>query len=389
MGARAIETDIIIVGGGLSGLAAAIFAAKAGFATIHLAPKTAQDPRTSALMEPSVTPLIEAGLIDNPDTIGTPLTKIRIIDSTDRLFRSPEALFDSATAGVKAFGWNFSNSALRTAFESVASGLSNYRRLDDVLSSYVESDSGVKIQTGNAETLNAKMLVGADGKSSLVRRLAGIDVHQQQHRQSALVCDLRLQRGLDGTSVEFHYENGPFTLVPAGGNIANLVWIDDGTTLKEAQAKSPDALAGLFSTKAQNLFGSVEVLTPTTVFPLSTLRVATAGQGSVALVGEAAHAFPPIGAQGLNLGLRDVVALRQALDLVNRDELDWAQKAVSAYARERQNDLQNTTTFVEGLFKSLIVDFLPAQLMRAGGLWALKLSPTLRQKAMAFGMGAH
>lgn len=389
MGAKQTDADIIVAGGGLSGLAAAIFAAKAGYSVIQLAPKTKEDPRTSALMTPSVAPLIASGLIGAPEDIGTPLSKIRIIDCTRRLVRAPETLFDSAAAGVEAFGWNFSNAALNVAFSKVTGALKNYSQYDDTLATFETAAEGVTVRTGDGAMLKSRMLVGADGKNSTVRKLAGIDVRQNVHKQSALVCDLRLQRGLDGTSVEFHYDVGPFTLVPAGGDIANLVWIDNAEALETAKAGTADALAGLFAAKSQHLFGAIEVLTPATVFPLSTLSVATAGQGRVALVGDAAHAFPPIGAQGLNLGIRDVVALGDALSNVERSSDAWAQDAVAAYASERASDLQRTTAFVEGLFQSLIMDFLPAQTARAGGLWALKLSPTLRKRAMDFGMGAH
>ncbi len=89
--------------------------------------------------------------------------------------------------------------------------------------------------------------------------------------RAALVCDLALGRPIGGTSIEFHYENGPFTLVPAGSNRANLVWIDEHETLKSAQQADKDRLIEIFLEKSHRLFGSIELLTPTFIFPLSTL----------------------------------------------------------------------------------------------------------------------
>ena len=105
------------------------------------------------------------------------------------------------------------------------------------------------------------------------------------------------------------------------------------------------------------------------------------------LVGEAAHAFPPIGAQGLNLGLRDVADLVDALGTSDAAAPDWAERISAAYATRRADDLLRTGGGVEALFRSLLADFLPAQAARAGGLWALKLVPGLRREAIAAGMG--
>jgi 2-octaprenyl-6-methoxyphenol hydroxylase len=233
------------------------------------------------------------------------------------------------------------------------------------------------------------LVVGADGKKSLVRAAAGFRARENGFTQAALVCDLELGRSLDGTSVEFHYPNGPFTLVPAGGKRANLVWIDERDVLKQAQSLDKDALTTLLLEKSQRLFGAVTLATPTHIFPLSTITVDHAGANGVVLVGEAAHAFPPIGAQGLNLGLRDVADLSAALADIDRTQPDWAMRLSADYARRRADDLSRTGGVVDTLFRSLLTDMLPAQALRAGGLWALKLMPALRKQAFAVGMGSR
>jgi 2-octaprenyl-6-methoxyphenol hydroxylase len=177
--------------------------------------------------------------------------------------------------------------------------------------------------------------------------------------------------------------------VPAGGNKANLVWIDEREVLNKARALSKEALTALLLEKSQRLFGAVTLATPTHVFPLSTITVDHAGANGVVLVGEAAHAFPPIGAQGLNLGLRDVADLSAVLAVIDRSEPDWAVRLSDDYARRRSNDLSRTGGMVDTLFRSLLTDMLPAQALRAGGLWALKLMPALRKQAFAVGMGSR
>jgi len=379
--------DAVVVGGGLAGRAAAITVARSGLRTAHLAPQAPPDRRTSALMMPAVDYLREIGVVGDPATIGHPLRQIRIIDATQRLIRAPETLFTSAEAGLDAFGWNFANTALAEAFEAVAAQLANLTTLPRAATSIAFSEAGTKLSLSGEDVIETALVVGADGKGSIVRGAAGISTREHRFGEAALVCDLSLVRPLGDQSVEFHYPRGPFTLVPAGPARTNLVWIDERSVLEDAKARGPDALAAIFRDKSQGLFGTIDLAGPAFVFPLSTLAVAKAGVNGVVLVGEAAHAFPPIGAQGLNLGLRDVADLSAALASAAIGAEGWASGLSDDYAHRRAGDLARTGTVVDALFRSLLGEMLPAQALRAGGLWALKLTPGLRRQAIAAGMG--
>ncbi|MBN9304394.1 MAG: hypothetical protein BGO82_18640 [Devosia sp. 67-54] len=379
----------VVVGGGLAGLAAAVAVAKAGLDTVHLVPKGPPDRRTSALMLPAVDYLKAAGLLPDPAAIGQPLTRIRIIDGTRRLVRAPETLFDSAEFDLPAFGWNLPNVRLAESFEAARSALPNLSSRETTLDDLEIGADHATLRLADGATLTADLVVGADGKKSRVRESAGFRARENGFTEAALVCDLGLERPVGGASVEFHYEHGPFTLVPAGGNRANLVWIDRRDTLKTAQQSGKDALARLFADKSQHLFGKIELLTPAHMFLLSTLTVDIAGKDGVVLVGEAAHAFPPIGAQGLNLGLRDVADLAASLAAADLTRPGFARGLSEDYARRRAGDLSRTGTVVDALFRSLLAEFLPAQVLRAGGLWALKLVPPLRKAAFDVGMGVR
>ncbi len=381
--------DAVVVGGGLAGLAATVAVGRAGLRTLHLTPRGPADRRTSALMQPSVKYLQDSGLIGDPADYGHPLTQIRIIDATGRLLRAPETLFDSKEAGLDAFGWNFANVRLTEAFEAARSRLHNVTVRETTLADLTLEDGAATLVLADGSVINARLVVGADGKKSRVRESAGFRARENGFTQAALVCDLGLQRPLGGTSIEFHYPQGPFTLVPAGGNRANLVWIDDRAVLKAAQEGGKERLHALFLDKSQRLFGDIEILTPAHMFLLSTLSVDHAGGAGVVLVGEAAHAFPPIGAQGLNLGLRDVADLAAALAVANPTAADWAKEVSEDYSRRRASDLSRTGGMVDALFRSLLTAMLPAQALRAGGLWALKLLPPLRREAFSLGMGVR
>lgn len=384
-----MPAEAVVIGGGLAGAAAAVAAARSGLQTLHVAPKGPPDRRTSALMMPSVEYLQSAGLIGDPGAIGHPLTQIRIIDATSRLIRSPETLFDSREAGLDAFGWNFPNIKLLERFEAARLDLANLETRETSLTGLERTTDGWRLTLGDGSDVTTPFLVGSDGKKSFVRLAAGFRARENNFAEAALVCDLDLGRPLGGASVEFHYPHGPFTLVPAGGNRANLVWIDDREVLKEVQGRGPEGLRGALLEKSQRLFGDIRPVTPAHVFPLSSLAVDTAGHDGVVLAGEAAHAFPPIGAQGLNLGLRDVADLSAALQGVDRARPDWAIRVSEDYAKRRAEDLSRTGGMVDTLFRSLLSDFLPAQALRAGGLWALKILPSLRKRAFTLGMGVR
>jgi len=255
------QSDVIVVGGGLAGIAAAVCLARAGLETLHLAPPSPPDRRTSALMMPSVDFLVAQGLISAPEDIGHALTAIRIIDATGRLIRAPETLFDSTEIGMNAFGWNFANTVLLEQFQKAAptTGLTT---VDGVVNTLRREDGLGVVTLSSGATYRAKLVVGADGKKSLIRAASAIGTHEHQFEEAALVCDLELSRPIGGTSVEFHYPHGPFTLVPAGGRKANLVWIDEEPVLRRVQAGGPEALIQALHQKSQRLFGNISLLSP-------------------------------------------------------------------------------------------------------------------------------
>ena len=134
----------------------------------------------------------------------------------------------------------------------------------------------------------------------------------------------------------------------------------------------------------QSLLGAVEVEDGVQAWPLSGMMAKQFGKGRVALVGEAGHVFPPIGAQGLNLSLRDIIALQDILAPVSGGDI--AVDAGDRFDRRRRVDVASRTASVDLLNRSLLSDFLPVQMMRAAGLHMLSALPPLRGLVMREGV---
>jgi 2-octaprenyl-6-methoxyphenol hydroxylase len=189
------------------------------------------------------------------------------------------------------------------------------------------------------------------------------------------------------TSTEFHTRQGPFTLVPLPGRRSSLVWVTSPERARSLAELPDDALALAIERQAQSVLGAMRIDGPRGVVPLSGLSVAQYWAPRLALVGEAAHVFPPIGAQGLNLGLRDVAALRDAaVDAREAGRDPGSDDALTAYQRSRDLDVRLRTTAVDSLNRTLLTGFLPADFLRGAGLLALSGIGPLRRAVMREGV---
>jgi 2-octaprenyl-6-methoxyphenol hydroxylase len=186
------------------------------------------------------------------------------------------------------------------------------------------------------------------------------------------------------TSTEFHTEQGPFTQVPLPGKRSSLVWAVRPEDVDAILALPRETLNREVETRMRSILGAVEVEGKVQAWPLSSLIADSFGTGRTMLVGETGHAFPPIGAQGLNLGLRDIMqAVSTILDAGGPQN---AAEAVRSFNRQRRADVTSRTAGVDLLNRALLSSFLPVQALRAGGLAALSAIPPLRLLAMREGM---
>lgn len=384
-GKGGFTAEVAVIGGGPAGLLAAIALAAAGAETMLIAPPAVPDHRTTALLAGSVTALETLGVWPACLPHAAPLAKIRLVDDTHRLIRAPEVFFAAAEIGLDAFGYNIENRYLIAALEARAAALKLQRIAAPALA--IKSDpAGVTIEYAGGEA-RARLVIGADGQRSLCRTAAGIGTRRRTYPQTALTLNLAHARPHEHTSTEFHTESGPFTLVPLPGARSSLVCVLDPARAAGLSAMNDAELSAAIERRAHSLLGKMRVEPSRGVFPLAVETADLFARQRIALVGEAAHVVPPIGAQGLNLGLRDGAAIAENVAEARRGNLDvGAPGVLSRYDAQRRADVTSRTLAVDLLNRSLLTDFLPAQGARGLSLYLVERIGPLRRALMREGV---
>lgn len=377
--------DIAVIGGGLAGSIAAIALARGGRRVAFVAPPLpGTDRRTTALMDQSIGMMERLGLWQAIQPSAAALSTMQIIDGTNRLVRAPVVPFRSAEIGLEAFGYNFLNSALNEALSMAVKAEPNITAFPALASAITISAEQVSVALADGQTIEADFVVGADGRKSSVRESAGVGVKTWSYPQTAVVLNFSHTIPHRNTSTEFHGESGPFTQVPLPGLRSSLVWVVEPKEAERLLALTTEELSAAVETRMQSMLGKVTVEDGVQAWPLSGMTADRYGKGRAAFIGEAGHAFPPIGAQGLNLSLRDISALEEIL--CDREGRAIPADAGERFDRMRRADIISRTASVDLLNRSLLSGLLPVQMLRAAGLQLLSAVAPLRHLVMQEGV---
>ncbi len=390
------DFDVIVAGAGPAGLAAACLLARSGCKTACIAPDldlaTCSDKhepvrRTVALMQPAIRLLETLGAW--PEQLQqhcAPLDLLKIVDDTLAAFSAPTVTFSSSELGDQPFGWNIPLDRLVSVLGSTANS-EGVTLIKTAVSDCNVLDGKAQLSLKTGDRVSARVVIAADGRQSVLRRDAGISVNQWRYDQTALALSFSHSSPHHGMSIEYHKTSGPFTTVPLPGKRSSLVWMVRPDEVEAICALSPDQLAARLQLEMHGDLGLIDDVTTPVAIPMSGMAARKFAANRVLLVGEAAHVVPPIGAQGLNMSLRDAAIAAEAIsDAIRLGDDPGSAGLCAAYDTGRRADVMPRQAAIDTLNRSLTSEFFPLHLGRALGMTALQNIPPLKRRAMLEGM---
>lgn len=396
-----ISTDILVSGGGVAGLTAAAAFASAGFSVICADPAppvterdaAGADQRTTAFLQPSIPVLEAAGLWSRLEPHAAPLQIMRIIDAGGPV-AEPRIIkdFDAADISDQPFGWNLPNWLLRREMVARLAELPGVTFLPGVATTTLFTREGEALVTlSDGRRVAARLVVAADGRNSPMRQAAGIPVKTIRYGQKALAFATTHPVPHANVSTEIHRSGGPFTLVPLpdrdGRPSSAVVWMEKGPEVARLAALPVAEFEAAMNERSCGILGPLTLMSERTVWPIISQIAARMAGERLALIAEAAHVVPPIGAQGLNMSLAD---LRALIDLATATPADLGSRAMlDAYHRRRHLEVQARVTGIDALNRASMLAAPALRDFRAAGLNALYSLAPVRKTLMRVGLGVR
>ncbi len=393
--------DILISGGGIAGLTAAAVFGSAGFQVICVDPTPpitqrdaeGSDMRTTALLQPARDLLQEHGLWARLTDHAAPLQVMRIVDAGGEL-PEPRVIkdFNAADISEQPFGWNLPNWLLRRELLAAVAEMPNVDFRPGVGTTQLftrMNEARITLTDGRQE--RARLVLACDGRNSPTREAAGIPVKTIRYGQKALAFAVTHPVPHENVSTEIHRSGGPFTLVPLpdyqGQPSSAIVWMERGPRATDLLNMEPAAFEAEMTRRSCGLFGDLKLASRRTIWPIISQSAERLYDERLALMAEAAHVVPPIGAQGLNMSLSD---LRCLLDLAQAQPLGLGDAAMlEAYHKARHRDIMLRVKGIDLLNRTSMLEPRPLRDLRAFGLSALYSMAPVRRTLMQMGLGVR
>ena len=393
------ERDIFISGGGIAGLCAAMAFADQGF-TVTLAdpappPSDADadgsDLRSTAFLQPARQLMEQAGLWNHLALHATPLETLRVIDCAGQPPQiRTERAFQSTDLGENAFGWNLPNWLTRKLLtERLADTPGVDLRLGTGFQDILTRDREARVTLNGGTRLRTRLAIAADGRNSPLREAVGIGTRITRYGQKALAFTVTHDLPHENISTELYLAGGAFVLVPLpdyqGAHASAVVWMNDGPEASRLAAIDAEAFSEAATQRSCGVVGALTLASPLRVWPVVTQQADRFTARRTAIVAEAAHVLPPIGAQGLNTSLHDVAAL---VDLAKADPDGLGSKSMlEAYEKSRARDVHARANAIDLYNRICRSDAPPVQAMRSLGLKLVHDITPLRRGIMRAGLG--
>jgi 2-octaprenyl-6-methoxyphenol hydroxylase len=391
-----MQTDILIIGGGLAGLTMACLLGQIGLHIAVIDPikqepgkKIEPTSRTVALMQSSINILKAANAFEDCLQYSSPLETMRIIDDSRNNSDDTVRLeFNAHEIGLDVFGYNIPNTALMSSLATRISSLENVEYIAPAtLKNYELEGNKVKATTDNSLEISSNLIIGADGKKSLTREIAGIECQSKNYGQQAITCLIEHEQPHNNVSTEFHRSGGPFALVPLPENRSSIVWVEKDEDAQAIMSLGKDGFAKALQERTNNLLGQTSLILGPHSWPLGWLKAKSLTAPRCAILAESAHAFTPLGAQGLNLSLRDIAALAETIADAARLGQDIGSKTtLDKYESRRRADVYSRIAGVNTLNRMISNDMGLMHNLRRMGLKTLDNVTPLKRFAMHQGL---
>jgi len=387
------DVELVVAGGGLNGMLLGIAVAEAG---LKVAVVDRQDPatmlgeafdgRASAIAYGSKLVLDGTGVWPAIAAEAEPIREIRVADDGSPLFLHYD---HRDLGGDTPLGYIVENRVLRRALFERVRGLPSLLLLaPQTVESVARDDAAAVASLGDGTRLSARLVAAADGKESPLRKAAGIRTVEWRYRQTGIVTTVAHERPHAGIAVEHFLPAGPFAILPMTGNRSSIVWTENAA-LAPHLIKLPDPeFAAELHVRFGDFLGAIEPVGPRWAYPLSLMQAERYTARRLALIGEATHVIHPIAGQGLNVGIRDVAALAEAIVDARRLGLDIGDDSVlERYQRWRRLDAILLAGVTDGLNRLFSNTIAPVKLVRDLGLAAVNRMPPLKRLLMQHAMG--
>lgn len=377
-------TDVAIIGGGLVGASLALALQPAGLEIVLVDPQPAQaapapqpwDARIYAISPGNAAFLQSLGIWQRLDPERIQRVDAMAIHGDGRQGRLDFSAYD---AGLPELAWIVESGALLRAMQALIAEAPGIRMVGPARASGLSVGEGAAaIGLADGGRIDARLVVGTDGRDSLVRREAGIEVRISDYRQLGVVANFECERPHQGTAFQWFRDDGILALLPLPGRRQSMVWSTGEAHAAQLLALDAGALAATVADAGGHATGALRLMAPAAAFPLRHASVSRLIAPRVALAGDAAHNVHPLAGQGVNLGFRDVRALAGVLaDRAPRQDCgDIA--LLRRYERARQEDIATTGLSADALQKLFGSRSVWLSGVRNFGLGALNQLPVLK-----------
>lgn len=382
------STDILIVGGGVPGLCLATLLGQHDIPCIILdtdickpAQETTPHNKTVAIMEQSLQTLKPLNILPDLKPYIEALRTMRIIDDSDPARDPTQIDFHAEDSGLDAFGYNIPEAMLRSALLDKVKACASVTYLaPKKLKDFETDNTHITATLECGEIIQTKLIIGADGRNSQTRKSANITAKTFDYKQSAMTFCIDHSLPHHNISSEFHRPGGPFTTVPLPGNTSSIVWVEKTSDAEQMIALDKESFHAAVQDRTNGILGTIEKVSAPSLWPLMRLTAKSFHAKRCALVAEAAHVMSPIGAQGLNLSLRDISDLFMVLkDTYYCGGDPGSESTLSRYESLRRPDIHLRTNAIHSMNMLVANDSIPLRKLRRAGILAIDNLPPLKQ----------